>query len=134
MVPVPVTLVAGSCAVILNFWLGSRIGSLRHQFKVGVGDGGQEPLLRRMRAQANFIENAPFFLILLGALEIAGANRIGLAAIAALFMVARVAHALGMDGGPLQPGRRYGILLSALASIALVVWALFCVIQSCLLR
>ena len=134
MVPVPVTLVAGSCAVILNFWLGSRIARLRHQFNVSVGDGGQEPLLRRMRAQANFIENAPFFLILLGALEIAGANRIGLAIIAALFIVARIAHAIGMDGGSAQPGRRYGILLSALASIALVVWALVCVIQSCLLR
>ncbi|HVI06519.1 MAG TPA: MAPEG family protein, partial [Sphingomicrobium sp.] len=123
---VPVTLISGASAVVVNAWLGSRIGRLRHELKVSIGDGGQEPLIRRMRAQANFIENAPIFLILLGALELSGANRIGLAGIAAIFFVARIAHAMGMDGGSSQPGRKYGIILSGLASIVLAIWALVC--------
>ena len=129
MVAVPVTLVSGATAVIVNGWLGSRIGRLRHELKVSIGDGGQEPLIRRMRAQANFIENTPFFLILLAALELSSANRIGLAIIALIFFAARIAHALGMDGGSSQPGRKYGIIASGLASLVLAIWALVCAMR-----
>ncbi len=132
MVPVPVTLITGASAIIVNMWLGSRISRRRHEFKVSVGDGGQEPLIRRMRAQANFIENAPFFLILLGALELSGANRPVLAIIAAIFIGARIAHAIGMDGGTSQPGRKYGMILSAITSLALAIWALVCALRLCL--
>jgi hypothetical protein len=69
MVPLPISLLATVAASLLNIWLGARIAAFRRDFKVSVGDGGHEPLLRRMRAQANFIENAPFFLILLAGLS-----------------------------------------------------------------
>ena len=75
MSPIPVTLLAAAAAALVNIWLGWRIAEYRKQFQVSVGHGGKERLLRRMRAQSNFIENAPIFLILLGALEISGANR-----------------------------------------------------------
>ena len=55
MTILPVTLLSAAAAVFVNIWLGLRIGQLRGQFKVSVGDGGHEPLLRRMRAQANFV-------------------------------------------------------------------------------
>ena len=123
---VPITLLTAAAAAILNIWLGYRIAQHRHRFKVSVGDGGHEPLLRRMRAQANFIENAPFFLILLGGLELSGANRLGLAAVAAVFILARIAHPYGMDGGPLQRWRRIGIMGSSLATLVLILWAIAC--------
>ena len=126
MTPVPVTLATAAAALFLNLWLGARIAQLRHQFKVNVGDGGHEPLLRRMRAQANFIEHAPFFLILLGGLEISGANRLALAIIAAVFILARIAHGVGMDGGDLQRWRRIGMISATCASVALAIWALVC--------
>jgi hypothetical protein len=126
MVPVPVTLVTTAAAVFVNMWLGWRISQLRHRLKVSVGDGGQEPLLRRMRAQANFIENVPFFLILLCGLELSGANRIALGIIAAVFILARIAHGVGMDGGDAQVWRRIGMPLTALTSVLLSVWALVC--------
>jgi uncharacterized membrane protein YecN with MAPEG domain len=126
MTPVPITLLTAAAAVFLNTWLGWRVSALRHKFKVGVGDGGHEPLLRRMRAQANFIEFTPIFLILVGGLELSGANRPALAIIAGIFILARVAHGYGMDGGTLQRWRRYGIMGSALTSVALAIWALTC--------
>jgi hypothetical protein len=134
MVPIPVTLTTAAAAVFVNMWLGWRISSLRHQYKVSVGDGGQEALLRRMRAQANFIENAPFFLILLGGLELSGANRLALAIVAAFFILSRIAHGFGMDGGKLQVWRRNGILVSGVTSVALAVWALVCALGTCLGR
>ena len=129
---VPVTLVTGAACVFLNIWLGGRIAKLRGEFKVSVGDGGKEPLLRRMRAQANFIENAPFVLVLLGGLELSGANRLWLGAIALLFIVARIAHAVGMDAAENRRWRMYGMLATTLVNVALAAWALFCAVELCL--
>jgi hypothetical protein len=123
MVPVPVTLASAVALTLLNIWLGGRIAALRKQFRVSVGDGGKESLLRRMRAQANFIENAPFVLILLGGLELSGANRAGLAAIAVIFIFARILHPIGMDGDEKQRFRMFGMMGSSLATLALVLWA-----------
>lgn len=120
---VPVTLAASASAAFVNIWLGSRVAAFRKQFQVSVGDGGQEPLLRRMRAQSNFIENAPFVLILLGCLELSGANRAGLASLAVIFIVARILHGVGMDGGDQQRFRMFGMMGSSLVTLALVIWA-----------
>ena len=134
MTPVPVTLISAVAAVLLNFWLSWRIGSLREEYKVSVGDGGHEPLLRRMRAQANFIENAPFFLILLAGLELAGANRLALAAAAIVFILARIAHPVGMDGPQLFRWRMAGMMTTVFALIALSLWAIVCAAEALLGR
>ena len=134
MMPVPVTLAAAAACVLLNNWLGMRIAAFRKEFRVSVGDGGHEPLLRRMRAQANFIEHAPFVLIIMGGLELSGANRIALGVIAVIFIVARVLHGLGMDGAERQRLRAYGMISSSLVTLTLMVWAIACALQFCLSR
>ena len=134
MTPIPVTLATAACATLLNFWLSWRIGSLREQFKVSVGDGGHEPLLRRMRAQANFVENAPFVLILLGGLELSGANRLVLAIVGAIFILARIAHPIGMDSAEKGRWRMAGMGGNMLATLGLSLWALVCVVGLCLGR
>ncbi len=129
MVPLPFSLLAAAAASLLNIWLGARIAAFRRDFKVSVGDGGHEPLLRRMRAQANFIENAPFFLILLAGLELAFANGLGLALVAILFILSRIAHGYGMEGGSLARWRTYGMISSTIATLALTVWAIVCAVE-----
>ena len=107
MVSVPVTLATAAAAVLVNIWLSWRISRLRRELKVSVGDGGHEPLLRRMRAQANFIESAPLFLILLVGLELSGANRLALAIIAAVFRQDRPRHRDGWRRRPNLAARRH---------------------------
>jgi uncharacterized membrane protein YecN with MAPEG domain len=124
MILLPISLLTAAAVAILNLWLGWRIAELRQLHKVSVGDGGEETLLRRMRAQANFIEHAPFFLILLAGLELAGANRLVLALVALLFILARIAHGYGMDGGSLTRWRTYGIISSTIATMVLTIWAI----------
>jgi uncharacterized membrane protein YecN with MAPEG domain len=124
MISMPITLLTAAAAFFLNVWLGYRIAQFRRDFKVSVGDGGHEPLLRRMRAQSNFIENAPFFLILLGSLELSGASRTGLGLIAFIFILSRIAHGYGMDGGNLQRWRQYGIMATTFTTLALSFWAI----------
>ena len=127
MTPVPVTLVTSAAAVFVNIWFGSRIAKFRHEFKVSVGDGGQEPLLRRMRAQANFIENAPLFLILQGGLELSGGQHVGLAVIGAIFILSRISHAFGMDAADQRRWRMIGTMGTTIAVLVLAFWALICV-------
>jgi uncharacterized membrane protein YecN with MAPEG domain len=68
MLPISLTIAAG--AALLNLWLATRIGRVRGQEKVSIGDGGNDRLIRRMRAQANYVENTPFVLILLALVEL----------------------------------------------------------------
>jgi uncharacterized membrane protein YecN with MAPEG domain len=118
----PTTLCLTAAAVIVNFWLAMRIGKLRHALGVSVGDGGQEAILRRMRAQANFIENTPLTLILVAAIELAGQGGIWLAPAGAVFMLGRIAHAVGMDGR-FKAGRPIGMMTAMLFQLVLVVVA-----------
>lgn len=124
MTLLPVTLVTAAAAVFLNIWLGLRIGQFRGKYKVSVGDGGHEPLLRRMRAQANFIESAPFVLVLIGGLEISGASRNGLGAIAAIYVLVRIAHAVGMEASENRRFREIGAMGTGFVMLALGFWAI----------
>lgn len=119
----PVTLAAAGAAAVLNIWLMVRIGAVRSAEKISIGDEDNENLIRRMRAQANFVENAPFVLILLAAIELSGKGEPWLAWVAALFIIGRVAHGLGMDGGALKAGRMIGTLISMLTLLGLAVVA-----------
>ncbi len=106
----PITLMTAGAAAILNLWLALRTGAVRTKAKVSIGDGGNEMLIRRMRAHANFVEYAPFIIILIGLLEFSTGTSLWLWVASALFLVARVAHPLGMDGLP--AGRMIGTLLT----------------------
>jgi len=117
------TLCLAAAAAIINFWLGNRIGQLRHRLKVSIGTGGHELIERRMRAQLNFAENVPLVLILIGLVEMAGKGGAWLAPAGALFMLGRVLHGLGMDGGSLQWGRMVGTATTFLAEVGFAVVA-----------
>jgi uncharacterized membrane protein YecN with MAPEG domain len=120
----PTTLCLAAAAALVNFWLGMRTGKLRGVHKVSVGDGGNEHLLRSMRAQANFGEQAPLTLALVALVELAGKGGQWLAPAAAVFILGRIAHAYGMasDDG-FKPGRAIGMLTSMLFQLVLIVVA-----------
>lgn len=106
----PIALVTAGAAAILNLWLAMRTGSIRRQAKISIGDGGNEALIRRMRAHANFIESAPFIVILIGLIEFTSGTSLWLWGASVLFVVARLAHPLGMDGKPV--GREAGTAIT----------------------
>jgi hypothetical protein len=123
MIVLPVTLAAAAAAAVLNIWLGLRIGSLRTALKVSVGDGGNEALQRRMRAQLNYVENTGFVLVLIAAIELAGRGGGWLSLVAAAYFIGRIAHGFGMDGGKAQAGRMVGTILTLLIQLGLAVVA-----------
>ena len=134
MTPIPITLLTAASAVAVHIWLGARVVRSRREHKVRIGDGGNEAVLRRMRAQANFIENTTLFLILLGGLEVSGGNRLALGAVAAAFILARIAHPIGMDGPHLVRWRMVGMMTTVFAMVALSLWATFWAVEALLSR
>lgn len=120
----PMTLtIAAACAAI-NIWLALRVSQRRIKGKVMIGDGGDAPLLAAVRAHANFVEYAPFVLILLAGIELAGGSTTWLWVAGAVFVVARVAHGLGMDRPAPNPLRAGGIAATWIVMAGLAIWAL----------
>jgi uncharacterized membrane protein YecN with MAPEG domain len=82
---------------VLQMFLMLRTARGRGQFRTGLGDGGNEQLLKRIRAHGNLAENAPLFLILLGLTEMTGQWAAVVPIYAGIFIVARLAHAIGLS-------------------------------------
>jgi uncharacterized protein len=118
----PVTLVGAGLAALLNIWLAVRCGQTRTKENVMVGDGGNEALIRRMRAHANFNEFTPIVLILMGLIEYAQGTSTWLWVVMAIYMVGRILHALGMDG--FMKGRMIGTLTTMLTTAGLGLYAI----------
>lgn len=93
----PITLTMAAAAALINVWLAMRCIQVRQGAKILLGDGGHALMQCRMRAQANFAENAPFVLILLGLVEYTKGPVTWLWAVGIAFIVARVLHPIGMD-------------------------------------
>lgn len=116
------TLCLTAAALVINFWLSMRCGKVRAAEKISVGDGGNDLLSRRMRAQLNFIEQTPITLLGIGLVEMAGKGGQWLAPLGALFLLGRVCHGIGMDGA-FKPGRGIGMLTGMVLQLTLVVVA-----------
>lgn len=118
-----VTLASAAAAAILNIWLMLRVGAIRRAAEISIGDGGSEPLQRRMRAQANFVESTPFVLVLIAAIELAGKGTPWLAYVAGVYFIGRILHAYGMDGASLKWGRFVGTIVTLLVLLGLGIFA-----------
>ena len=114
----PVALATAAACAVINLWLAIRVGQARGAAKVSIGDGGDPRLIARMRAQANFVEYAPFVVILIALIELAVGTQVWLWAIAGLFVVGRILHPFGMDG-VWKPGRMIGTLVTFLMLVGL---------------
>jgi len=126
----PITLTIAGAAAILNVWLALRVGRLRRALKISIGDGGDERVTRRMRAHANFAENMPIALVLIGLIELATRGGLWLWATGIVFIIARILHAFGMDRPGANAFRGLGILLTLLVQLGLGIWAILIAYQS----
>lgn len=122
LVALSVSLMYAGLGGLLNLWLIWGVVEQRRQHHIGLGDGGNEMLLRRMRVHANAMENLPLQLILLVLLEASGGPAWAVHAGGLAIVVGRVLHMLGMGGhSGYSFGRFYGTLLSMVATLVLSV-------------
>lgn len=120
----PVTLSIAAAAAIVNLWLALRIVLGRFRGKVMIGDGGDSRLAAGMRAQANFVEYAPFVLILMGLIGLGGGSSFWLWVLGGAFILARIGHGWGMMRPAPNIGRAGGAIGTWTILALLAGWAI----------
>jgi uncharacterized membrane protein YecN with MAPEG domain len=107
----------------LSGWvMGSRVSG-----NVLFGDGGDESMLKRVRAHANFSEYVPLALILVGLLEAGGGGYFLVQSLLLALLVGRILHPIGMFAPPNSPRQfacRGGGILLTMATLAIAAIAL----------
>ncbi len=71
-----------------------RVGNYRFKSKISLGDGGDRELLKRVRAQGNFIENVPIALLLILLNDLDGAEDSTLMLMGSILLISRLTHYL----------------------------------------
>lgn len=101
---------------MMSVVLATRVILGRYSAKVGLGDGENRMLARRIRAHGNFSEYAPFLCLLLIGLALLGAGETLVHAVGLTGLTGRVLHAIGLSrtGGPSWP-RQAGMVLTFIA-------------------
>ncbi len=108
--PLITPLYAALAAVILIV-LALRVIGARRSRRVALGDGADEDLARRIRAQGNFTEYAPLALVLILLLELGGAPARQLHALGAALILGRIVHAWSLTAQS-GNGRLIGMTLT----------------------
>jgi uncharacterized protein len=93
---------------------------------INAGDGGVATLAQAIRAHANFVEQAPIALIVLGLAEVSGARVVVVNSLGVALIAARLASAYALNRSLAQsPLRQFGggvsVLILVAASAALLL-------------
>ena len=91
------------------------------------GDGGNDGMLRRARAQGNFAEYVPYALLLIALLEAGGAGHVLVHLLCLVLLAARLAHPFGMlapKNSPQQFACRGGGIVATFAVLLVAAVAL----------
>ena len=126
-----IALLFASLHVLLMMLLAVRVVVHRRAHKIGLGDGGDKLLSRKMRAHANFIEYVPMALLMLALLELAGLAATWLWAMGGVLLVARMLHGFGLSRhAGYSFGRFWGTLLTWIVMVAMALAGLLLSIPS----
>ena len=110
---------------LMSVVIGFAVGRYRGPDGVSIGDGGRPEILVGMRRHANFVEWTPMAVILIGLLEMNRVDDTTLHAMGAVLVVARAAHAFGMQAdGSNQIFRAIGAIGTVLLTVVASIWAI----------
>jgi uncharacterized membrane protein YecN with MAPEG domain len=121
-----ITGIYAALAALLVLVLAVRVVLGRKARNVGIGDGGDPDLTRRIRAHANALENLPLALLLLLLLELNQTQPAWLHAAGIALIAARIAHAIGLSRtSGYSLGRFIGIVLTWLVMLVMALLLLW---------
>ncbi len=113
-----ITPLYAAVAALMLISLSVRVIGMRRRRRVSIGDGEDEILARRIRAQGNFIEYVPMALVLLLLLELGGASAWLLHGLGIALLAGRLVHAWSLaahngTGRIIGMGLTFGVLVVA---------------------
>lgn len=122
------TLYAGLLA-ILYIALAACVIRGRYKYRIGLGDGGNEDMVRRIRIHANFAEYVPFALILLFLVDNAQTSPVIVHILGLMLLIGRLLHAWGVSSSSgVSKGRFLGMVLTMVMIIVcavILLWKFF---------
>ena len=92
-----VSAVTAGILIIIQMVLVLFVSFVRRRDKQSLGDGGNADLLRAARRHGNFAENAAIFVVALALFELIGGGRQMTEIYAGIFILGRLAHAVGLS-------------------------------------
>lgn len=99
-----------------------RVIAYRRANQISLGDNGDKSLIKRMRAQANCAEYAPFGLLLMALVELQGAADWQVHVIGLLLVLGRFGHARGFSASPpIFPLRVSGTVLTLASYVVAII-------------
>jgi uncharacterized membrane protein YecN with MAPEG domain len=121
-----ITGIYAALATLLVLILAIRVSLGRRARRVGIGDGGHQDLLQRIRVHANAIEHLPLALLLLLILELNQTQPLWLHVFGIALIVGRVLHAIGLSvGTTLNAPRGIGTGLTWFAMLGMALLLLW---------
>lgn len=104
--------------------LSARVILYRRAHQIGLGDHGNKSLMKRMRAQANCAEYAPFGLLLMALVELSVQSNTAVHLAGLTLLLGRAIHGYGFSTSPpIMAFRQSGMMLT-LASYLISICAL----------
>lgn len=125
MPSIPITVLFVALFAVMHVPLTMAVGLRRAQTGIQFLDGGDQTLLRRMRAQGNFTENVPIALLAMAAAEISGAPVWALWAGGACILTGRLMHAAIIITRGWGLARANGMLLTLIPTACFGLWTLW---------
>lgn len=124
----PITALYAGLLAPLFILLSIRVIQKRRGARVGLGDGGDGELLRRMRVHANFAEYVPLALLLMALAESLKTDARMLHGLGIALVVGRIVHAYGVS----QSKESFSLRITGVAvtSTVLLVAAVACIFGS----
>jgi uncharacterized protein len=117
--PVISALTAG-ILIVMQMVLALTVALARRRNRQSLGDGGNKDVLQATRRHGNLAENGALFIAGFTLFELLGGNRIQLEILCAVFVLARISHAIGLSmPNTVNPFRIIGITATIAVGIAL---------------
>jgi uncharacterized membrane protein YecN with MAPEG domain len=109
---VSLTLLFSACCALMQCVLTALVIRRRIQARVYFLDGGDDSLLRRIRAHGNFAETVPMALLLMMLLELSGFSPLWLTMFGITLLIGRILHATSLLTNHATWSRSSGMVLT----------------------
>ena len=121
-----ITLLFASLHILLMLVLAVPVVLHRNTHKIGIGDGGDKRLARKIRVHGNFVEYVPIALLVLALLELSGLPVAWVWGFGGALLLGRLLHAFGLSrSGGYSVGRFTGTALTWLVLLLMALAGLW---------
>jgi hypothetical protein len=122
---IPITVLFIGLFAVIQVPLTVMVGYRRVQTGIQFFDGGDQTLLRRMRAHGNYTETVPIVLLAMAAAEITGIPGWALWAGGSSLLIGRLMHAAILITKGWGNPRAIGMILTFVPMVSFGVWSIY---------